>query len=45
MKTENFVALAAAEVAAAAINGEPSALEAEIPANAVVMLVTPVGGG
>jgi sulfur carrier protein ThiS len=34
-----------AEVAAAAINGEPYPLEAEIPDGAVVILVTPVNGG
>jgi sulfur carrier protein ThiS len=33
------------EVAAAALNGEPAPLEAEIPDGAVVILVTPVGGG
>jgi len=34
-----------AEVAAAAIDGQPAALEAEIPPGGVVILVTPVNGG
>jgi len=34
-----------AEVAAAAINGQPAALEAQIPPDGVVILVTPVNGG
>jgi len=34
-----------AEVAAAAIDGQPAPLEAEIPPNGVVILVTPVNGG
>lgn len=34
-----------AEVAAAAINGQPAQLDAVIPPDAVVILVTPVNGG
>ena len=34
-----------AEVAAAAIDGQPAALETEIPPGGVVILVTPVNGG
>jgi len=34
-----------AEVAAAALNGEPCGLEAIIPSGAVITLVTPFGGG
>ncbi len=34
-----------AEVAAAALNGEPCGLDSIIPAEAVITLVTPFGGG
>lgn len=34
-----------AEVAAAAINGQPAQLDAVIPPDAVIILVTPVNGG
>jgi hypothetical protein len=34
-----------AEVAAASINGEPAAFDVSIPPDALVVLVTPVGGG
>ena len=34
-----------AELAAASINGEPAAFDAVIPPGAIVILVTPVGGG
>jgi sulfur carrier protein ThiS len=34
-----------AEVAAAALNGEPAPLDQTIPPDAVLMLVTPVNGG
>ena len=34
-----------AEVAAAAMNGEPCELDVVIPAGAVITLVTPFGGG
>jgi sulfur carrier protein ThiS len=34
-----------AEVVAAAINGQPAALDAIVPPDGVVILVTPVNGG
>lgn len=41
----NILGTKEAEVAAAMINGEPCQLDTEIPSDAVVILVTPFGGG
>jgi sulfur carrier protein ThiS len=41
----NFLGTREGEVANAAINGEVCPLDTLVPENAVVILVTPVGGG